>query len=139
MSKFELVTYVEGREYPQLTCYILNRGWNSGKPMDKPCPNCFVCICESEDSKHSLYWISYTLWQAKQFHLLLKGSVIPFLSIYDAKKIYLKSFATVEANTVDFLTGINLVRKLEENRKVAERQMVLLEQLKITYLRNLLK
>jgi hypothetical protein len=107
MLNFEMKTYSENQEYAHPRFFILNKGWNSGKPLDEPCTNCFVCICETEECKHTLYWITFTLWQAKHYHLVLRGSVIPFLPIYEAKKLMMKGFEKVQDNTHDFLSGIN--------------------------------
>ncbi len=139
MLNFELITYSENQEYAHPKFFILNRGWNSGKPMDQPCPNCFVCICKTEECKHALYWITFTLWRAKQYHEVMRGSVIPFLPINEARKLISNGFNKVQESTHDFLSGIELVKSIEQKRLVVERQMVLLEQLKLTYLHNLLK
>ena len=56
----------------------LNKGLNSGKPLLQPCPNCYKIETENGEFKEVLYWVSFTLCQAKAFHPYLIGSVIPF-------------------------------------------------------------
>ena len=65
--------------------YILNKGLNSGKPMNEPCANCFVMNFEDDYQKDSYYWLAYSLWKSKFWHQHLVGYVIPFLRIHDFK------------------------------------------------------
>ena len=46
----------------------LNKGLNSGKPLLQPCPNCYKIETENGEFKEVLYWVSFTLCQAKAFH-----------------------------------------------------------------------
>jgi hypothetical protein len=79
MLNFKMTTYNENRTYPEHRIFILNKGLNAGKPMITPCPNCFVCICNSDDEKEQMYWIFYSLWQGHKFREIQIGSVIPFI------------------------------------------------------------
>ena len=55
--------------------YILCKGLNSGKPLEKPCPNCFVIACKNSDDMDFYKTLSFGLWKAKHFHQFLTGSV----------------------------------------------------------------
>ncbi len=79
MFNFKLTSYNPNATYPAIRFYVLNKGLNSGKPLLEPCPNCFVCICNSEEEKENLYWIYFALWQSHKFRQELIGSVIPFI------------------------------------------------------------
>jgi len=79
MFSFKLKTHKLNVTYSEPHFFILNKGNHSGKPMNDPCPNCFICICQSEQEKESLYWILFALWQGRRFHQVLCGSVIPFI------------------------------------------------------------
>ena len=43
------------------------------------------------DDKECVYWILWCLWQSKAFYPLLKGSVIPFITIGDFQKLLIKT------------------------------------------------
>ena len=51
--------------------YILCKGLNSGKPLEKPCPNCFVISCKSSDEMDFYKTLSFGLWKVKHFHQFL--------------------------------------------------------------------
>lgn len=67
--------------------FILNRGLNTGKPMNEPCPNCFVCICKSREDKDSLYWLLFALWQSKEIQRELIGSVILYIRKWELERL----------------------------------------------------
>jgi len=87
MSTFEIKTHRSGRIYNTPHFFILSKGLNSGKPMDQPCPNCFVITTAAEPTRESLYYLCLSLKIGKYFGYYLKGSVIPFICISDAKKV----------------------------------------------------
>ena len=41
--------------------FILNKGLNSGKPLLKPCPNCFIITTANEQEKEFLFWLCWGL------------------------------------------------------------------------------
>jgi hypothetical protein len=79
MFQFNLKTHRVDGAYQKPHFFILNKGNNSGKPLSEPSPNCFVCLCQSEQEKENLYWILFALWQGRRFNQVLCGSVIPFI------------------------------------------------------------
>jgi len=79
MFNFQLKSFSPENNISEPHFFILCKGLNSGKPLSEPCPNCFVCICQSEQEKESLYWILFALWQGRRFNQVLCGSVIPFI------------------------------------------------------------
>ena len=87
MSTFQIKTHQPGRTYAKPHFYILNKGLNSGKPLDKPCPNCFVITTTTRAERESLYYLCLSLKVGQFFAYYLKGSVIPFIGISDAKKV----------------------------------------------------
>jgi len=84
---FQLKTYRQGMKTQKHSFFILNKGLNSGKPMNEPCPNCFVCTCSTNTEKQKMYWLLFALWQSKEIEYQLIGSVIPFIRIRDLEKI----------------------------------------------------
>ena len=55
--------------------YIQCKGLNSGRPLEKPIPNCFSVYT----SDPNLYNIVLVLFIGKHFEPFLRGSVIPFI------------------------------------------------------------
>lgn len=88
---FQLKTYRQGMKIQKHSFFILNKGLNSGKPMNEPCPNCFMCTCSTDTEKQKMYWLLFALWQSKEIEYQLIGSVIPFIRIRDLEKIINKN------------------------------------------------
>lgn len=83
MINFKLKHHRTGETYSNPHFFILNKGMNTGKLLETPCPNCFVIsfYC-SEDCEHMKAIIS-SLWRIKFWHQFLIGSVIPYIRIHD--------------------------------------------------------
>jgi hypothetical protein len=86
MFYFKLKTHQFGRTYKQPHVFLLSRGENSGKPLQKECKNCFVVQTNHQEEANRIYWMAYALWKTNQFSRLLKGSVIPFIDIKSLEK-----------------------------------------------------
>ncbi|MBL0744870.1 DUF6943 family protein [Chryseolinea lacunae] len=82
--------------------FILSKGYNAGKPLDKPCPNCFVITTDSKEDKQKLFWICYSLWKAGRYIPLLVGSVIPFIRIRDVQDEIKRAIEKSLLNPVEF-------------------------------------
>lgn len=77
--KNHITCYTPGQPLPGICFFILSKGLNAGRPLDNPCPNCFVFACDTPEERERYFWITYGLWQAGHFKVYLVGSVIPFL------------------------------------------------------------
>ncbi len=58
----QLVTHRPNQPQPKICFYILNKGSNSGKPLNAPCANCFVAFFENENEKEF-----YNLYQSYSY------------------------------------------------------------------------
>ena len=96
MSTYEIRTHRSGRTYNAPHFFILNKGLNSGKPLDQPCPNCFVVTTPSTEQRESLFYLCLSLKIGKYFAYYLKGSVIPFICITDTKAVLKKALQNYE-------------------------------------------
>ncbi|MFY0608519.1 MAG: hypothetical protein JXR10_17515 [Cyclobacteriaceae bacterium] len=85
MFKYHVSTYCGSANPQKPHFYVLSKGLNAGKPLDEPCPNCFLVATETEESKQLFYWLCYALWKSGYFRRHLVGSVIPFLRINDLR------------------------------------------------------
>ena len=117
MTKFYLKTYRKSAETDKPHFYILNKGMNSGKPLKKPCPNCFTLTANTAEEIQSLYWLCLGLWKAKSFHYYLKGSVIPFITINDMRTAIAGGFEIAQQNKPVFKKSVETLQFLELKEK----------------------
>ena len=87
MQNFKVRTYDVQQATPKTAIFILNRGRNAGKPLQEPCPNCFILYCSSLEEMENVYWTFYALWKHGFFHPYLCGSVIEMLRISELKTL----------------------------------------------------
>ena len=132
--KYEIKTHRLERTYSLPHFYILNKGLNSGRPMNNPCPNCFVITTSSEDLRESLFYLCLSLQTGRYFNYYIKGSVIPFITIDDTRKVlntasqnYLKDHWQLKVSKLMKIT------QYEENLKD---QLNTIAQLKLALLRT---
>ncbi|MAD97273.1 DUF6943 family protein [Pontimicrobium sp. IMCC45349] len=137
MSTFELKTHQVGKTYSNPHFFILNKGLNSGKPLSNPCPNCFVVTTSTEKEKNTLYHLSMMLQIGGFYAYYLKGSVIPFISIYDCRNTLKNSFISLINNEFQLQKHINMVSAI--SKKEAELQKVIskMADLKVSYIQSL--
>jgi hypothetical protein len=128
MRTVHLKTFNKNFNYEGHFFFILNKGLNSGKPMKTSCPNCFICMAESEEQKEQLYWLCFALWYSKSFHYYLKGSVIPYISIDELNQCLSKSLLKSSENKQEFAKAIQQARKFEELENLYEKNLQLIRQ-----------
>ncbi len=126
MRTLQIKSFSKDHNYQGHFFFILSKGMNSGKPLKSPCPNCFVCICQSEQEKELLYWLSFGLWHAKAYHSHLRGSVIPFLTISDVQQQLSKSLVKAVANPQSLQESIQLFQKLDNLEALYEKNLQLI-------------
>lgn len=117
MANFIIKTHKKGNVYKSEHFFILNKGLNSGKPLNEPCANCFVIIFSSSEEKESHYWTAFSLWKSKFWHQFLVGSVIPFLRLPEFKiEIFIKSkeILTDFENHKKDITALKLLEQKEK-------------------------
>lgn len=114
MSNFKLISYRVDGVYEGPHFFILNRGNNSGKPLKKPCPNCFVLLCDSEQEKESLYWVVYALHHGRHFYGSLVGSVIPFIRKKDLQDIITAAHAKTLSKSAELEITVSSLLQLEQ-------------------------
>ena len=87
MQNFKVRTYDVQQATPKTAIFILNRGRNAGKPLQEPCPNCFILYCRNLEEMENVYWTFYAFWKHGFFHPHLCGSVIEMLRLCDLKTL----------------------------------------------------
>lgn len=119
--------------------FILSKGYNAGKPMDKPCPNCFIVTADNEEHKFELFWICYSLWKTGAYLPLLAGSVIPFLHIRDAEREIEKALQLVNTRKVSFEQEVARLQQMIKVERLLELQIKLIGELKGVIARKLIQ
>ncbi len=133
MPNFEIKTHQIGRTYSGPHFFILNKGLNSGRPMPEPCPNCFVITTNSEDLRKSLFYLCLALKAGKYFSYYLKGSVIPFICIVDARAVIKNALQNKEQQVWDQkILKLQKIEAFEQNLKL---QLKTISVLKMALLR----
>ncbi len=134
MSTYEIKTHKHGRTYKSPHFFILNKGLNSGKPLELPCPNCFVITTASKETRESLYYLCLSLKIGRFFGYYLKGSVIPFICISDAKKVINQALQNNQEKQWKIkVEKLKKITAFEENLK---QQLTTIKKLKIAMLRS---
>ena len=130
MSTFTVKTGRIGLDISKPHFYILSKGMNSGKPLNLPCPNCFVFITETEEDKEFYYWLIFGLWNSKAFHQFLRGSVIPFIIIGELKKCIETGAEEAKANLSKFLEAVKVLKFLDLKEKQFKQNLQLISEAK---------
>jgi len=86
MQTLKIRTHRISTTYGSNCFFLLSKGYHAGKPLEIPCPNCFVVIADSYADKEKLFWVCYCLWRSGKYIPLLVGSAIPVLHIKEVEK-----------------------------------------------------
>ncbi len=119
--------------------YILSKGHHAGRPMDKPCPNCFVVSCNNDQTRNMLYWLCYALWQSGMFRECLVGSVIEFLHIRDVKILLSNVFVSARQHPEKYLAFTNSLQGLLHYETCLNDQLIKIKKLKEAYASQMLR
>lgn len=138
MSSFQLKSHRPGNHYQQAHFFILNKGLNSGKPLKKPCPNCFVYLCDKPEQIDKAYWTAYALWKSKSLLILLRGSVIPFITIGEYKKQFLSTFKHFQACPEKFEKLVQAFKLLEIQEQKIRVSLEMIQTARMAFFRELL-
>src|SRR5690606_2848254 len=87
----------------------LNKGLNSGKPLNEPCANCFVIVFSSDEEKESHYWTAFSLWKSKFWH--------PFLRLPEFKKEFSLKSKEILADFESHKKDVAALRLLQQKEK----------------------
>jgi hypothetical protein len=139
MFSFKLKTHKLNATYSEPHFFILNKGNHSGKPMNDPCPNCFVCICTSEEEKEMLYWLVMGLCQGRVFEKYLCGSVIPFVRINDVKTALNWLSFNHTAQLVQYKKKVIAIQKVQQAKNTILQQLQSLQSLHKVLVADLMK
>lgn len=109
--------------------YVLNRGYNSGRPSYSPNPNCFVVSAETEQKRLELFWACKALHLNGRFKQYLVGSVIELLRIGDFKSVLDAAHKKMLGSDKPLLDAVRKVEKMQALRQHQEKQAKLVSDL----------
>ena len=126
MFSYQVNSYNPKNEVSNTKFYVLCKGLNSGKPLEKPCPNCFVITVKNDEEKEFLFWLCWGLWQSKKFHHLHTGSVIPFIRLHEFKPFLKAQAATAFAEKEQYNKNVKALQQLEQLEKNYKQNLLLI-------------
>ena len=139
MNLPEIKNYSENAAHQPYDLFALSKGLNVGKPLEKPCPNCFVIHCKSWRQYEMYKAILYTAWKANAFDAYLFGSVIPYIRISDFKKVVYEKAHKVYCNYRQFENDFQRYLELEKYEASIAKQLQLIRELKQVYIMRHIK
>jgi hypothetical protein len=138
-TPFSIKTHRPGMEYSGVHFFVLNKGLNSGKPLDEACPNCYVCECSNEKDKEALYWICFALWQSHQFRQYLIGSVILYIRKKEMFNLVRDTFIKAQSKPELFEKALVLLKTVNEKDHHFEDLAATLKKIKREVARDLVR
>ena len=136
MQNFIIKTHKPNTLYLADHFFILNKGLNSGKPLNESCPNCFVLIFQNAIDKDSYYWLAYSLWKSRYWHQFLVGSVIPFIRIDDFKIDYADKTSKMLKEHQEHVKNVKALKLLEQKECSFQKNIKLISDLRAAIITN---
>lgn len=130
MKTITIKTYKMNDQHSTLHFFILSKGYNAGKPMETPCPNCFIITAASEIEKTKLYWVCYSLWISGRYIPYLCGTVIPFLHINDTAAIIQQAYDRINLPHPETTALFTQLSKLIHLEKHVQLQQEIIDRMK---------
>jgi hypothetical protein len=136
MSNFEIKTHKIGRTYTKPHFFILNKGLNSGKPLDKPCPNCFVITTQTIEQRQTLFYLCLSLKIGGYFQYYLKGSVIPFITKNDCLGVLKKAYLNNLEDINSLKKHIQTINQIQQKEDLLKQQIEVVKKLKVAFIHS---
>lgn len=114
--------------------YVLNRGYNSGRPSAEPNPNCFVVTTQTEQDKLILFYGCQALHLNGRFKRHLVGSVIELLRIGDFKEELDRAYISFKNKFEPIEQAVKRIDAAYELAQATEKKRALVEKLHRCYL-----
>lgn len=109
------------------TFFVLSRGRNSGKPLKKPCPNCYAITAPPEQLAF-VRSVAFILFQSGRLRPLFVGSVIDFIRLSDYRKAFITLWQSLNPQCVE--VAAKQINAVEQETERLQRQIELLHQLR---------
>ena len=134
MLNFTMKTNKAGKTYNQPHFFIQNKGLHSGRALNNPIPNCFVVTTETDEQREALYYLCFSLQIGRYFNYYIKGSVIPFITIDDTRKVLNKALLNYKKD--QWQSKVEKLVKITNYEENLKQQIKAIGQLKLALLRT---
>ena len=138
MLQFQIKTYTPQRDKAPNSFYVLSKGLNSGRPSATPCPNSFVVSAGNPEEKETLYWLTYAIWKSRALYPLLRGSVIPFITVRDFTRQLAAACQSIPPTDERIQKVVTALKKLDETEAQARGQIKIIAEARQLIARKLL-
>lgn len=128
MDTYQVKSFADGKTNGKPHFFVLNKGMNSGKPMQTACPNCFIFEVTDQKQYDYFFWLIYGLWRTRSFHSYLRGSVIPFITIKDFKSCMHTANEQANKNMVKFNNHVEILKILDLKEKQFKENLLLIDE-----------
>ena len=128
MEAICIISYRAGMIFSSNAIFILSKGLNAGKPLAKPCPNCFAVEFRTLEDVERFKSLCQILLQSQVFSQYLKGSIIPFLSIRDFRSIVCRYAELVDNLPAEFSHLVEVLSAIAEQEQKNRSMLSLLSQ-----------
>jgi len=128
MEAIRIISHRAGMIYSSNALFILSKGLNAGKPLAKPCPNCFAIEFRASEDVERFKSLCQILLQSQVFSQYLKGSVIPFLTIRDFRSIISRYAELVDNLPAEFSHLVEVLSAIAEQEQKNRSLLSLLSQ-----------
>lgn len=130
MLKAKIKTHKLGTTYSQPHFFILNKGYNSGKPCAQHWANCFVFLADDEEDKDFYFFLFLGLWELNFFKKHLIGSVVDYIRMGDLVDVVEEALNSVNAGERSFLDVAPALAQIEAHTINLQKQLSYLLQLR---------
>ena len=128
MEAIRIISYRAGMIFSSNAIFILSKGLNAGKPLAKPCRNCFAVEFRVGEDAIRFKSLCQILLQSQVFSQYLKGSVIPFISIRDFRSIVSRYAELVDNLPAEFSHLVEVLSTIEQQEQRNRSMLSLLSQ-----------
>lgn len=115
--------------------YIQSHGFNAGKPLKKPIPNSW----EIETNFKNAFEVCFVVFNSKILNSYIRGSVIPFLSLHEYKKIITPFLNNPMTENKTILKKLDAIQKLDLVLLQNEKQKKIYTEMKVLLSSEILK
>lgn len=119
-----------GTTYQQPHFFILNKGYNAGKPLPEYCANCFVFLADDEEDKDFHFYMFLDMWELKIFRPHLIGSVVEYIRIGDLIDLVEETINSVNTGERSFMDVQPALAQIEALKANLQKQLGYLMQLR---------
>ena len=121
----QIITYTPSTDF-NADFYIQNKGLHAGRPLKKPIPNCWVI----KNSFPNAFEFCLMLYYSKEIKNLIKGSVIPFITLHDYRKLIERQFDLSKLKDCKMNERLNLIHQIDKLINIKEVEFEKLKELK---------